>query len=394
MRRNDSTLCRDATLLLLACLTVGMLGGCYSMRSSGGGGQTLWRLPRIINAADIALPDGYMIEPVATGLTFPTGVTFDAAGDVYVVESGYSYGEVWTEPRLLRVAADGTTSTVARGDSNGPWTAVAFHAGAFYVTEGGTLQGGRILRIQPDGTTTALLSGLPSFGDHHTNGAIVGPDGYVYFGQGTATNSGIVGPDNADFGWLFRRGSRPVWGTGDVLWKITPGQWYGWPDYSAGDSVMDRHYAPPGKPDVARLVARPPGAPPRPAAILGVHSSSNGFDFSRSPAFGHVGNALVAQLGDEAPTVGKVLHPVGFKVVRVDPATGIVEDFATNINSEGNGPASWIGSGGLERPIAARFDPSGESLYIVDFGVLLQDREGAMPQQKTGVLWRVRRVTP
>jgi hypothetical protein len=29
-------------------------------------------------------------------------------------------------------------------------------------------------------------------------------DGYVYFGQGTATNSGIVGQDNASFGWLLR----------------------------------------------------------------------------------------------------------------------------------------------------------------------------------------------
>jgi glucose/arabinose dehydrogenase len=27
---------------------------------------------------------------------------------------------------------------------------------------------------------------VPSLGDHHTNGAIAGPDGFVYFGQGTA----------------------------------------------------------------------------------------------------------------------------------------------------------------------------------------------------------------
>lgn len=33
---------------------------------------------------------------------------------------------------------------------------------------------------------------------------MVGPDGWLYFGQGTATNSGVVGPENAKFGWLKR----------------------------------------------------------------------------------------------------------------------------------------------------------------------------------------------
>jgi hypothetical protein len=29
-------------------------------------------------------------------------------------------------------------------------------------------------------------------------------DGYIYFGQGTATNSAVVGEDNHQFGWLGR----------------------------------------------------------------------------------------------------------------------------------------------------------------------------------------------
>jgi hypothetical protein len=49
-----------------------------------------------------------------------------------------------------------------------------------------------------------LLSGLPSLGDHHTNGPAIGTDGWLYFGQGTATNSGVVGVDNYRFGWLMR----------------------------------------------------------------------------------------------------------------------------------------------------------------------------------------------
>jgi len=141
---------------------------------------------------------------VASGLTCPTGVAFDEEGRPYVTEAGYSYGEVWTTPRLLRIEPDGGVTTVAVGSRNGPWNGVAYYDGAFYVAEGGELEGGAILRIMPDGEVARLIADLPSRGDHHTNGPVIGPDGWLYFGQGTATNSGIVGEDNARMGWLGR----------------------------------------------------------------------------------------------------------------------------------------------------------------------------------------------
>lgn len=55
-----------------------------------------------------------------------------------------------------------------------------------------------------DGEITPLVSNLPTMGDHHTNGPAI-KDGYIYFGLGTATNSGVVGKDNADYGWLLRK---------------------------------------------------------------------------------------------------------------------------------------------------------------------------------------------
>jgi glucose/arabinose dehydrogenase len=70
--------------------------------------------------------------------------------------------------------------------------------------------------------------------------------------------------------------------------------------------------------------------PPRPAAILDVHSSSTGIDFSRSPEFGYVGDAFIAQFGDQAPATGKVFAPVGFKLVRVNVKTGVIHEFAVN----------------------------------------------------------------
>ena len=41
---------------------------------------------------------------------------------------------------------------------------------------------------------------------------------------------------------------------------------------------------------------------------------------------------------------------------------------------------------------AARFDPSGTALYVVDFGVMTMGPQGPAPQPETGVLWRITRT--
>lgn len=468
-----------------------LLTNCYRLKSSSGGGQIDYSPIRKVDISDIALPKGYKIEVVATNLTFPTAITFDDEGTPYVIEAGYSYGEVWTEPKLLRIDGKKETTLIASGGKNGPWTGVEYHNGNFYIAEGGQLKGGKILRISPEGKVTALIDSLPSFGDHHTNAPAI-KDGFIYFGQGTATNSGVVGNDNAAFGWLYRyenfhdtpckditltgidyeteniltevpddiavtgayspyntptadgqviqgkvpcngaimripveggpvelvawgfrnpyglafspdgtlyitengydvRGSRPVWGTGDVLWEVIPGTWYGWPDFSAGERLEnDEEFKPPNQDLVKPVLAKYPNIPPEPAAILGVHSSSNGIDFSTNSDFGYVGKAFIAQFGDMAPGVGKVMAPVGFKVVTVDVSNGVIEDFAVN-KGEVNGPASWLKEGGLERPIDVQFNPAGTALYIVDFGIMKISERGPKPLKETGAVFKVTR---
>lgn len=49
-----------------------------------------------------------------------------------------------------------------------------------------------------------IVTDLPH-GDHHNNKIVFGPDGKLYMGQGTVTNSGVVGVDNYLFGWLKAR---------------------------------------------------------------------------------------------------------------------------------------------------------------------------------------------
>ena len=487
---------RLALILFLLGAVLGLFGACYALRRSKGGGQTSFDGRRDVDPRDVALPRGYRIEALVTGLDLPSAVAFDERGRVHVLEAGYSYGEVWAKPRLLRIEPDGTRAVVAEGE-NPPWNGVVFHEGAFFVAEGGHREGGRLLRISPEGEIRVLIGGLPSLGDHHTNGPAIGPDGWLYFGQGSATNSGVVGMDNAELGWLeshrefhdipardirlagrnFRtedplqggqtltgafvpfgtptragqlirgevpctgailrvrpevsevggsevgeievvawglrnpfglrfgpdgrlyatdngydeRGSRPVFGAGDLLWRIEPGTWYGWPDFHGAKPLTDGDfYAPPAGERPRFLLAEHPGVPPAPVAVFGVHSSSDGLDFSTSERFGFVGDAFVAQFGDMAPGAGKVLEPVGFKVVRVELDSGAIDEFAVN-RSRSYGPASRVGGGGLERPLDVKFDPSGEALYVVDFGVLTTSRSGPEPRRGTGVLWRITR---
>jgi hypothetical protein len=77
--------------------------------------------------------------------------------------------------------------------------------------------------------------------------------------------------------------------------------------------------------------------------------------------------------------------------VRVNVKTGVITDFAVN-RSKLAGPASKIRGGGLERPLAARFDPSGRSLYVVDFGVLTVSETETKPRPHTGTVWRISRA--
>ncbi len=178
--------------LITLILSIFFLYSCYRILPSKGGGQISdVSEQRNLNPADVLLPKDYKIEVVARGLTFPTAVAFDDYGSPYVIEAGYAYGEIFLPPKLFKI------------EKNGHWNGITFHEGFFYIAEGGELEGGKILKVSKEGTVETLVEGLPGLGDHHTNGPVI-KEGYIYFGQGTATNSGVVGEDNANFGWLKR----------------------------------------------------------------------------------------------------------------------------------------------------------------------------------------------
>jgi glucose/arabinose dehydrogenase len=187
-------------------------------------------------AQDVVAPKGYKVQVFARDLNQPTGVAFVGDGQnfkVVVQESGSGlpsrcnlsdgpgYGGRSSPtnpftPDLLVLDSKGNlvSGPIGKPSSggstfqpDGPAIGLAFQNGL----AGGTLfssdsnqqtDGGagpnnssRIVTVNLDtGAVTPFISGLPT-GDHPTEQVLV-KDGWVYWSQGSATNSGVVGRDN------------------------------------------------------------------------------------------------------------------------------------------------------------------------------------------------------
>ncbi|MGK7928869.1 MAG: sorbosone dehydrogenase family protein [Spirulina sp.] len=138
---------------------------------------------------------------VARGLNFPTSLAVDDAGGLYVAESGLPFAGAPPGGRVHRVEPDGNL-TCLRDNLRPPVNGLTYHQGGFYLSEGG--YPGRISRLSLTGDWSVVVDNLPGQGNYHTNMVAVGPDGKLYFSQGAMTNSGIVGLDAYDLGWLKR----------------------------------------------------------------------------------------------------------------------------------------------------------------------------------------------
>jgi hypothetical protein len=182
---------------------------------------------------DITVPPGYTVSVFKAGLNFPTGIAF--RGDkqnfeVYVLESGHGLPSACNEQsqfgsgdfdpanpftpdilvfdssgKLLRTL--GKPTAIGGFQVAGPAVDIGFERG----TQGGRLfasdsnqathahngqnNSSRIVIVDPDtGTVTPFITGLPT-GDHPTE-QLAFKDNWIYWSQGSTTNSGVVGKDN------------------------------------------------------------------------------------------------------------------------------------------------------------------------------------------------------
>jgi glucose/arabinose dehydrogenase len=138
----------------------------------------------------------YRVEAVLTGLTYPSSIAMDDQGDLFVAEAGSVHGDAIGLPRILRVSPDGDVR-VLTDRLCAPVSDLLWRDGQLYVSHRG-----RISTVGPDGAVRDIVTGLPSLGIHQNTQLAFGPDGKLYFGQGTVTNSGVVGIDDFLDGWL------------------------------------------------------------------------------------------------------------------------------------------------------------------------------------------------
>src|SRR5712664_3409004 len=192
-------------------------------------------------AEDIVVPKGYKVEVFARDLNFPTDVAF--VGDkhsfkVVVLESGTGLPSRCNNnelvPNVPRFAAnnpftpgvlifdqDGRriagplgkpTSGGGGFQADGPAIGLSFEndleGGRLFATDSNQGARGapgtgnntsRIVTVNLNtGTVTPVITGLPT-GDHPTEQILV-KDGWLYWSQGSATNSGVTGHDNGGGG--------------------------------------------------------------------------------------------------------------------------------------------------------------------------------------------------
>jgi hypothetical protein len=182
---------------------------------------------------DIVVPPGYQVSVFKSGLNFPTGLAFrgdSKAFEVYVLESGHGLPSICNEqgsfgsgefdatnpftPDVLVFDQQGTllrgplAKPTAHGglQAAGPAVDLAFEkglgGGRLFATDSnqathasGQNNSSRIVAIDPEtGDVTPFITDLPT-GDHPSE-QLAFRRGWIYWSQGSTTNSGVVGRDN------------------------------------------------------------------------------------------------------------------------------------------------------------------------------------------------------
>ncbi|KAB8127048.1 hypothetical protein F9U64_18720 [Gracilibacillus oryzae] len=145
-----------------------------------------------LNPDDVWVPDGYQVEVVAAGLSFPTGMGFAEDGSLYILEGGSTWPtRPALPPRILKMDSSGNVEVFAVETLGGP-RGVTYHDGYIYVS----YKGGYLARIVRYDVKTrereVLIEDIPSGGWHEPGGPVFSPvDGLMYFANGSVSQNGV-----------------------------------------------------------------------------------------------------------------------------------------------------------------------------------------------------------
>ena len=495
-----------------ACvLAVGCAGGTLETRAAD---QAASYKTEYRPVAAIQTPEGFRAVLIAEGFNYPSSMTWDAAGRLYVLES-HTVPIPTLKVKVMRIGAAGRLEEVVLRGPGAPTGAIAigieFHDGRIYLSHEEKDGTWGISRFRPEtGDTEAVLRGLPGNGDHNVNYLVFDGEGSLYFGIGSATNSGVVSSsDPVNKKWLekrptvhdvpckdivltgqtftdsnettettgdeaktgayqaygrsdasrvaaeplcmtsiykLRRGAtvpelvawglrnpvalafdpkgtllvgmhgadvrstRPILDDPDAIYRVKPGTWYGWPDFSADLlPVTDPRYRPPdkflskGQTGLSFAIdhrASGLSAPDRSLLVTATvpHAALGGMAVvpASGPFSRWAGQLLISEMGDFKPQTDAVKpdERAGFQVESVNLATGQRAVFARNRGTGPPQPASRIDlEEGFERPVDVKVGPDG-LVYVLDFGVFNPTEKVMKVFPKTGRVYRIEPGTP
>lgn len=142
------------------------------------------------------------LELILDEFSFPTSLVLSGDGSFYIAESGLAFDSAPPGGRIWHVTPRGDRTLLVE-NLRAPVNGLTLHEGRLYVSEGG--YPGRISHFELDGSCQeVVLDNLPGHGNYHTNMVAFGRDGKLYFSQGALTNTGIIGLDAYELGWLRR----------------------------------------------------------------------------------------------------------------------------------------------------------------------------------------------
>lgn len=194
--------------LALALSTLGC-GGCGSIAFESAD-QASRRGVAEKPVAAVEAPPGFRVVLVAEGLNYPSAMDWDEQGRLFVLQS-HSVPLPLTGVKVVRFEPGGELVELALTGPGAPTGKVAvglvFHQGWFYLSHEQEDGSWAVSRFRPDdGETEAVLRGLPGQGDHWANHLAFDAAGTLYFGLGSATNSGVVSShDPVNAKWLKDR---------------------------------------------------------------------------------------------------------------------------------------------------------------------------------------------
>ncbi len=174
---------------------------------------------KVIDRANIEVPTGTALYVEVDGLTAPTSLCFDNTvgehnGTILIAEGGAGGNAI----RILGIKPDRSIVQVYPQGQPLPQPLAFLNRGfKMYGPIGGMcVAGGRIIvshrdangmgmisSIGYDGSHKTVVADMPSQGDYGVTDLALNPlNGRIYFGVGAATNSGVVGLDNWQNGWV------------------------------------------------------------------------------------------------------------------------------------------------------------------------------------------------